>query len=84
MQHYINYGPGVGVTINTYRQADGYYNDDVRGLVDDMRHDRAGCCPLAGARAALQDGSLWADADREALETLHATVVEFELEEGQS
>ena len=82
MTYFINFGPVSGVSINTYRKPEGSANDDVRGLVEDIRANRAGCCDLEGAKAALEDGSLWSDDDQETLELLHDVIRNFEIEAG--
>lgn len=76
--HYINFAPALGVSIDTFRKPEGYANDDVRGLVEGIRAGRPGCCDLDGAKAALEDGSLWSDGDQEALELLHSAIRDFE------
>lgn len=80
MSDFINYTPMTGVTIDSYRKPEGSFNDDVRGLVDDVRAGRPGCCDLDGALAALEDGSLWTDEDQEAIESVHAAIKDFERE----
>lgn len=78
---YINYAPATGVSINTFRKPEGYANNDVRGLVEDIRAERQGTCDLDGAEAALEDGSLWSDGDQEALELLHNAIRDFKNRE---
>lgn len=80
MTYFINFAPMTGVSINTFRKPEGYANDDVRGLVEDIRANRAGTCDLDGAKAALEDGSLWNDDGQEALELLHSAISDFEVE----
>lgn len=79
---FINYNVNTGISINTYRQASGYANSDVNGLVDDILAGRDGSCPLDGAKDALEDGYLWAgtDATPEILEEIHSAVCEWEAE----
>lgn len=72
MAHFINYDAQLdNVFIATYRQASGYTNEDITGLVDDMKNNQSGCCPLEGSLNALEDGSLWEDEDQTILELLH-------------
>ena len=80
---FINYTVNAGVTINSYRNATGYYNDDVTGLIDDIVAELSGCCPLEGAKAALEDGTLWngSDATPEVLEEIHNAICEYEAQE---
>ena len=80
MTWFINYRPEIGISINTWRVPGGYCNDDILGLVDDIRDGCAGCCPLAGAPDALKDGSLWADGMEDILEALHYAVTPWEAE----
>ena len=76
MMYYINFTPADGISIDTYRAPGAFVNGDVRGLVADIRANRAGTCELDGSLAALEDGSLWEDEDQEILELLHATIRE--------
>jgi hypothetical protein len=80
MNYFINFDVNTGISINSYRQAVGYFNDSVEGLVDDIVNGDCGCCPLDGAKHALEDGELWAgsDATAEILEELHAAITDFE------
>lgn len=80
MTHFINFDPMSGVSIDTFRKPEGSANDDVRGLVEDIHADRPGCCDLDGAKAALEDGSLWSDDDQKTLELLHSAIRDFEAE----
>lgn len=80
MSKFINFTPMAGVSIDTYRKPEGSVNDDVRGLVEDIRANRAGTCDLDGAKAALEDGSLWSDDDQETLELVHNAINESEAE----
>lgn len=80
MTYFINFDPMTGVSINTFRKPEGSMNDDVRGLVEDIRANCAGTCDLDGAKAALEDGSLWSDDDQETLELVHAAIREAEAE----
>lgn len=77
---FINNCPSMGLSINSYAKANGYYNSDVSGLVEDIIAERAGSCPLEGAKSALEDGSVWAGTDvaAELLEQLHALICEHE------
>ena len=77
---FINNCPSLGLSINSFRKASGYANSDVVGLVDDIIAERAGSCPLEGAKEALEDGAAWqgSDATPELLEQLHALICEHE------
>ena len=74
MAYIINFSPVSGISIDRHRAPGASVDDDVRGLVADIRANRAGRCLLDGARDALEDGSLWEDDDQETLELLHATI----------
>lgn len=78
---FINYSVNAGISINSFRQPSGYANSEVTGLVDDILAERDGCCPLDGAKSALEDGALWAgsDATAEVLEMVHSAICEWEL-----
>lgn len=80
---FINYDANKGLSINPYRAPDGYANGDVGGLVDDIMAERTGCCPLEGAKNALEDGALWngSDATPEVLEEIHNAICEYEAQE---
>lgn len=73
---FVNFDVNVGITVNTYRKPQGYYNDEIGGLVDDILADRCGCCPLDGALDVLEDGSYWngSNATSEILEDLHQII----------
>lgn len=77
---FINYSANSGISINSFRNPNGYANSDVTGLVDDIAGGRDGCCPLEGAKAALEDGSLWqgSNATQEILEEIHAAITEWQ------
>lgn len=77
---FINYDPNTGFSINTSRQPRGYANDDVTGLVDDVMAERCGCCPLEGAKAALEDGHVWqgSSVSYELIEEIHDVITQWE------
>jgi hypothetical protein len=75
---FINYSTQTGLSINTFRTPSGYANSDIIGLVDDICAGKDSCCPLDGSKAALEDGSLWAECPDETLEDLHALICEHE------
>jgi hypothetical protein len=77
---FINNCPTFGITINAFRKANAVMSEDVAGLIDDILSERAGCCPLEGAKAALEDGAAWAgtDATPELLEQLYNLICEYE------
>jgi hypothetical protein len=78
LKFFINYRPLTGLFITTYRQPYGYMNEDVIGLAEDIASRRTGCCPLEGAKGALEDGSLLANIDQEIVEELYNHICEFE------
>jgi hypothetical protein len=78
MTDFINYNPMTGFSINTFRDSDGYYNDDVLGLVEDVQNGASSCCMVEGAKDALEDGSLWTDAQQEIVESIHNAIVDNE------
>lgn len=80
---FINFDVNTGLSINSYRKPNGYANDDIGGLVDDILADRCGNCPLEGAKAALESGGYWqgSNATQELLEELHALICEHEAEQ---
>ena len=55
---FINYDPIKGITINSFRNPNGYANSDVKGLLEDMILANPGCCPLAGSWDAIHDDEL--------------------------
>lgn len=79
---FINYNVNTGISITTHRQVLGVANSYVTGLVDDILAERNGCCPLDGAKDALEDGTLWtgSDATPEILEEIHSAICEWEAE----
>lgn len=78
MTYFINYNPRNGITIDTTPN-DGWDNDHVSGLVQNMADKVRGHCPLEGAKAALEEDA-WAgtDATPEILEEIHAVIEGFE------
>jgi len=85
MNLFINFSPLAGYSVNTYRNPNGYANNDVLGFVDDVFNGVDSSCPLEGAREALEDGSLWAGQGhmQETIEGVHDFLVraqELELE----
>jgi len=77
---FINYDVNRGLSINSYRHPSATMSKDVAELVDDIIADQNGCCPLEGAKDALEDGSVWqgSDATHELLEELHALIRNYE------
>jgi hypothetical protein len=84
--NYINFYPG---TTREERELsldadEAYGADDIVGLVDSMIKGSTSSAPVEGARAALEDGSLWSElcnehgdtAVQEALEELHSLLVD--------
>lgn len=78
MTLFINYDVNNGVTINAFRNQ-GYFNEDVLGLVEDIVQERSGCCELAGAEDAINDGALWKTSavEAEVLEMIQDAINEF-------
>lgn len=72
MNYFINFDPNFGLSINTYRN-NGYLNDEIGGLVDDIIAERMGNCSLEGALETLEDGHYWqgSNATIEIIEELH-------------
>jgi len=73
---FINFTSATGVHVLSYRRAETCSNLDVTGLIEDIRAHRSASCPLAGARAALEDGSLWTDEDQFAIELVYAAITD--------
>jgi len=71
MSYFINFHRITGLSLSQTRDAE-YLQADVTGLVDNMMDGHDGCCPLEGAKDALEDGSLWKDEHQESLEAIHA------------
>ena len=79
---YINFFPGDTREAREISISDieAYGKDDIVGLVDSMIVGSTSSAPVDGVKAALEDGSLWADlcakhgddAVQGALEELHA------------
>ena len=78
MTYFINYNPMTGFSINTFREPNGYCNEDVLGLVEDVQNGASSCCMLDGAKDALEDGSLWTDEQQEIVESIHSVITEDE------
>jgi hypothetical protein len=84
MNKFINYNAHSGqISIKTYRQSQGYAHEDVGGLVEGIAAEQFGCCPLEGAKAALEDGFYWkgSNATQEILEDVHNAICEHEATE---
>lgn len=81
---FINFDVNTGLSINTFRKPNGYYNEDVIGLVEDMAADRNGCCPLEGALEMLESDE-WrgTNATSEILEQIVDCINDFNREEIQ-
>lgn len=79
MKYFINYDVNRGISIDTSRNAYGYFNFDVGGLVDDIINGYSSCCDLDGALDMLES-DVWSGsiATIELLDYLHALIVEFE------
>ena len=76
---FLNYSAHTAtVTVNTYRN-NGYFNEDVAGLVEDIAAGVHSCCNLEGALEAVRDGEAWAGskATTEILEMIDAAICEF-------
>ncbi len=75
---FLNYNAHTGVvTVNTYRN-NGYFNDDVVGLIEDIVVGVHSCCNLEGALDAVRSDD-WAgtNATIEILEMIEAAICEF-------
>lgn len=72
---FINFDVTTGLSINTYRNPNGYANSDVIGLVEDMVAGISGSCPLDGALEILESDD-WAgtNATPELLEDIVALI----------
>ena len=67
------------ITVNTYRN-NGYFNEDVVGLVEDIAVGVHSCCNLEGALDAVRDGAAWAgtNATTEILEMIEDCINAYE------
>lgn len=75
---FLNYNAHTGVvTVNTYRN-NGYFNDDVVGLIEDIVVGVHSCCNLEGALDAVRSDD-WAgtNATPEVLGMIDAAICEF-------
>lgn len=79
---FINYDVNTGLSINTFRKPNGYANDDIGGLVEDVLAEKNTCCPPEGAKELLEDGSCWngSNVTPELPEELHALICDYEAE----
>lgn len=76
---FINYNANTEtLSINTFRN-NGYFNDDVTGLVEDIAVGVSSSCYLEGALDAVRDGAAWAgtNATTEILEMIDEAICEF-------
>ena len=76
---FINYNANTEtLSINTFRN-NGYFNDDVTGLVEDIAVGVSSSCDLEGALDAVRDGAAWAGANAttEILEMIDEAICEF-------
>lgn len=75
---FLNYNSDtVALTVNTYRN-NGYFNEDVVGLVEDIAVGVCSSCNLEGALDAVRSDD-WAgtNATPEVLEMIDAAICEF-------
>ena len=78
---FLNYNANTEtLSINTFRN-NGYLNDDVTGLVEDIVVGVSSSCDLEGALDAVRDGAAWAgtNATVEILEMIDEAICEYEL-----
>ena len=80
MNYFINFDPLTGFSVTTYRNQVTWCGD-VTDLVSDARSNNAACCPIDGAKDALEDGSLWEDDDQETIEDLHNVICRWQDEQ---
>lgn len=79
---FLNYNAHTAtVTVNTYRN-NGYFNEDVVGLVEDIAVGVHSSCNLEGALDAVRDGAAWKGtcATPAILEMIETAICEFEGE----
>ena len=77
---FLNYNAHTStITVNTYRN-NGYFNEDVVGLVEDIAVGVHSSCPMEGALDAVRDGAVWAgtNATPKVLEMIDTAICEFE------
>ena len=80
---FLNYNANTEtLSINTFRN-NGYFNEDVVGLVEDIVTGVSSCCNLEGALDAVRDGPAWAgtNATTEILEMIDDCINEYEAAE---
>lgn len=76
---FLNYNAHTDtIMVNTYRN-NGYFNEDVVGLVEDIAVGIHSSCNLEGALDAVRDGAAWAgtNATPAVLEMIDAAICEF-------
>ena len=76
---FLNYNAHTAtITVNTYRN-NGYFNEDVVGLIEDIAVGVHSSCPIDGALDAVRDGAAWAgtNATTEVLEMIDSAICEF-------
>ena len=78
MALFINFDSMKGITINTHRNNGNF--GEITDFVDDYQDEIHCCCPLDGAKEALEDGALWqgSSVTTETLEAIHAAITFFE------
>ena len=77
---YLNYSAHTDtVSVNTYRN-NGWFNEDVAGLVEDIAEGVPSSCNLEGALEAVRDGAAWAgtNATTEILEMIEDCINAYE------
>ena len=78
MAHFINFSVNKGIQITTHRNNGSY--GEITEFVDDYQDGIDCCCPLDGAKHALEDGAMWqgSSVTIETLEDIHAAITAFE------
>lgn len=87
MTYFINYNASSDhISIDSFRNPDGYANSDIGGLAENLKDGLPGNVPLDGALDALEDGEFLSKLDdsngkwgtlKEAVEALHEAIFVF-------
>lgn len=76
--YFINYDQHTGLSIDSYRNPSATVGDITDLIAAVKSEDESITCQLEGAKAALEDGSIWQDDDQDALEEVHDLVIRFQ------